>query len=138
MPLLSTSDYPAIRAAIDIGLAAADLPDAIIGLDLYAGAAQREVLARDPLAESRTGSALLAVREAAQLLTAARLVPAVPRIVSLSGAGEGITQKLSDPAALAADLRTRAEAAITAVLIAAQGARVRPTAFGLAPGRRGQ
>lgn len=138
MALLTTAQHEAIRKAIDVSLDATALPSAVIALDLYAGAAEREVLARDPDAESRTGDALAAVTTAAVLLCAARLVPAVPRVASLSSTGEGITQKLSDPDKLAADLRARGEAELAAVLADVSSTAVRPTLFRLAPGRRGR
>jgi hypothetical protein len=75
--ILSADDYPAIRASIFLNLKRSDLPDDTIALPIYQGAAEAEVLARDPGAAERTGDDLERVKRAAMLLTAARIAPAL-------------------------------------------------------------
>jgi len=130
MALLTISDYPAVRAALDISLTSAALPDAIIELDLYAGAATRAIRARDPIAESRTGDDLARVQLAAVLWCAALLVPALPQIASETHGDDTYRRQTSDPLVFATELRGRAEAELAAVLNAGTGSRSpRPFAF---------
>jgi hypothetical protein len=77
MPLLTSADYPSIRALVDTGLTQEQLPDTTIALDVFLGAGQDAVLQRDPLAETRTGAQLDRARRAAMLFTAALLAPTV-------------------------------------------------------------
>jgi hypothetical protein len=79
--ILSQADWPEVRAQINVGLTAAQLPDDTIEMDAFVGRAEREVVATDPQAPSRTGAEAAAVRLASIYLTAALLVPAVPNIV---------------------------------------------------------
>lgn len=135
MALLTTADYPAIRAAIDISLDAAALPDAIIGLDLYAGAAQRAVRVRDPQAESRTGEQRAVITLAAVLWCAGLLAPALPAI-SRETHGNDTYQRLTrDPALLGAELITRAETEIASVVGAGSPSRAPRPAAVIRPAR---
>lgn len=135
---LTSAHYPAIRAAIDVTLTAELLPDAVIGLDVYVGAAVRTVQARDPLWETRTGDAAQQLTLAAILLTAAALAPAVPQVVSERWGDQTYQRQPADMARLAAELRARADAALAAVLAPSDAASDRPTMFTLASGRRGR
>lgn len=138
MALLSAADYPAIRAAIDVSLTARVLPDSVIGLPIYVDAAEAEVLARDPLAESRTGAALQHVTNAALLLVASFLAAAMPGYTA-EDFSDYSYQRKDDWAARAAELRQRAEAELAAVLAASAPTTYnRPTMFTVASGRRGQ
>jgi len=138
MPLLTSADYPAIRAAIEIGLDSTTLPDATIALDLYLGAGQRDVLAVDPLAESRSGTEQLHAQAAAVLFTAARLVGALPQIVSERFPDHEYTRNKWDAAARAGELRSLASAELDAYLDAGVVTSDRPTFFATAHGRRGR
>jgi hypothetical protein len=84
MPLLflDSSTYPQIRAALDLSLDAASLPDAIITQAIYAYDAEAEVIERDPNAPAYlVGSdARQRAVNAAVFLTAARLAPSLPAI----------------------------------------------------------
>ena len=91
MSLLTSADYPAIRAALDVHLDSTLLPDSIIALNIYQGAAEMEVKRRDPLAETRTGDDATRVRLAAIYLCAAALAPAIPRLVSQTLDGHTVT-----------------------------------------------
>ncbi len=140
MTLLVPADYPAIRAALDVTLTEATLPDSIIELDLYLGAAEREVRASDPDAETRTGEARERVRAAAMLLCAANLAPAIPRIAAEQLADYRYQQQPVDWMKLAAELRERAKAELTALTTTdatEQASRFRHPSFAVAKGRRG-
>src|SRR5215208_7000336 len=79
MPLEDYLNPDAVRAAIDVSLTAARLPDALIQSDMYGKAAIAEVKKRVPGAESITDATqVLHLKNAINLLTAAYLVPAVP------------------------------------------------------------
>lgn len=138
---VTPGDYPAVRAAIDVSLTAAVLPDDTIGLDVYVGAAEREVRLADPLAESYSGENMERVKAAAILLTAAALCPAIPRLTSERFADYQYGQQAVDWAALAEHLRRRARAelsAITATDPTTRASTQRHRAFAVATGRRGQ
>jgi hypothetical protein len=136
--LLSSSDYGAIRAAIDIALDSTTLPDAIIALDLYVGAGQRDVLSLDPLAESRSGTDVQHAKTAAILFTAARIVGALPQIVREKELEYEYQRAAVDAIKRAAELRALAEAEIDAYLDPSQADTGRPTVFAVASGRRGR
>jgi len=135
--LLTSADYPSIRAAIETTLDSATLPDAIIALDLYVGAGMRDVLLIDPLAESRTGTALLHAQTAAILFTASRLVGALPQITLERFPDHEYRRREVDPQIQADTLRTRAEAELDAYLDVGDLFSTRPTRFTVATGRRG-
>lgn len=138
MSLLHISDFPAIRAALDVSLKALALPDAVIALPIYQGAAEAEVLARDPLAESRTGAALQHVVNAAICLAAAYIAPAMPALTA-EQIGQYRYQREVDWPARAAELRARADAELAAVLTPSTALRpAPPSMFAVASGRRGQ
>lgn len=138
MPLLSSSDYPAIRAAIDIRLNSTLLPDSIIALDLYIGAGMRDVLAVDSVAESRTGTELQHAKTAAILFTAARLIGALPKVTGEDFGNYGYKLQATDWAVRAGELRSQASAELDAYLDAGDAASDRPTVFSVAPGYRGR
>lgn len=139
-PLLSSAQYPAIRAAIDVKLAATDLPDAVIALDIYKGAAIQDVLARDPSAESRTGDAEVHVTSAGIYFCAARLCPAVVRVTSLSVSTRDLnySRQTFDPEQRAAELRALADTELARVLEPSEDTPSRPTMFTIAAGTRGK
>lgn len=138
MALLNSGDYPAIRAALDVSLSATDLPDATIALDLYSGAAERWVLARDSNAASRTGTDALRVKEAAVCACAALLLPALPIIRRETHGDDTYERAVVEPEKAAAALWGRASAAIDAYLEPEDTDGQRPTFFALASGRRGR
>lgn len=117
MAILTPQLYPAVRAAIDVGLDTAKLPDQVIALPIYAGAADLDVLARDPDAESRTEVAQQHVLNAAVYFCAARLIGALHQQIRESSAeGYGWQVTAWDPAVRAAELRTMALAEIDIVI----------------------
>ena len=138
MALLAPTDYPAIRAAIDVSLDSMLLPDTVIVLDMYAGAGVRDVLKLDPNAASRTGNALAHATTAAILFVAARIVGALPQIVKETFPDHSYERSRIDSGARAAELRTLAAAEIDAYLDPGDVTSDRPTRFAVAGGRRGR
>jgi len=137
VPLITSANYPAIRAAIDTSLDVVALPDATIALDIYAGAAMRDVLARDPLALSRTGDDLARVTAAAVYFAASRLILALPQIRRENYPEQEYVRQEVDIWAHAAELRSLAEAEISLVLDLGDATADRPTMFVAGHGRRG-
>lgn len=135
MALLTPADYPAIRAALDVSLTPAVLPDAVIEMPIFLGAAEMEVAARDPAAGTREGDALQRLKNAVIYFAAANLAPVVPIYLRERLLSYEYQRPAVDWNARAADLRAQAEAELVAVL----GSQTveRPTFFALASGRRG-
>jgi hypothetical protein len=138
--ILTSAEYPAIRAALDTELNTTNLPDSIIALDIYSNAADQDVLQLDPLAASRTGEAANRVKRAAIYFCAARLCPAIVRITSLSVQTRDLnySRPVFDPAERAAELRAMAQAEINEILTPTEAAAERPTMFAVASGTRGR
>jgi hypothetical protein len=140
MPILSSSDYPAIREALDVGLNAQTLPDATIARDIFLGAAEADLLRRVPTAASMTGSDLARVKRALVWLTAAYLAHSVVRITSMSIQTRDLSysRQSFDPDEKARELRSRAEGEIGMLLEPTAATPSRPTMFTLAVGGRGR
>lgn len=136
--LIDSTHHPAIRAALDVSLDTKTLPDATIALQIYLDAAEAEVIARDPLAASRTGDAETHIENAAIFLTAARLAPAIPQLVRVNRGSVGYQRMNVDWTQRAAELRQLADAEIAAVLTPTETAPGRPTMFSRASGTRGK
>ena len=139
MAILSSIDYPAIRAAIDVSLDDDDLSDTVIGYNIYLGSADLEVKDRITDAESKTGDDEIHVKAATVLITAALLSPSVPQLVSTK-AGEDFQFQYDkrDWIKHATELRQRAEGHIQAVLAPTADAPQRPTMFARVSGTRGK
>lgn len=140
MVLLDESHWDEVRAALDVKLDATTLPDSIIEKDIYSGAAQREVIARHPTAESETGENLQRVTTAAVLLTAARLVYAVAQITSITvqTRDTSYSRRAWDPEMKKAELLALADDELAAVIEPSEDTPGRPTMFARAAGTRGQ
>lgn len=136
MPI--TVDPNLVRAALDTWLTADDLPDATIMLPLYAGAAVREVQARDADADLRTGTARERLHVAAALLTAARLVVAVPFVTAETHGQDSYTRQTLTPEDRAAVLRATAEDEIAGVIDVATVVVIDLPFFRLGTGGRGR
>lgn len=132
-PFLTSADYPSVRRAIDVGLTATELPDATIADPLFLDVAADTVLARDPLAESRTGAEETAIVNATIYLTAANLVRSLPRVMEERFADYSAKYDAMDVGATVSYLHGRAEATLAGLL----GSRTGIPAFVLAQGRRG-
>ncbi len=139
MAILTTADYPAIRAALDVELNAQRLPDATIAQDIFAGAAEAELLRRVPDAADLLGDDLARVKRALVWLTAAYLAHSVVRITSMSIQTRDMSysRQTFDPDEKAAELRSRAETEIGQLVTTTATTTARPTMFTLAAGRRG-
>lgn len=143
MPLLSATDWPAIRACIDVSLTVDDVPDSVIALPQYQGAGEARVLLRFPAALALLGAELTRAHAAAVLFTAALVAEALPRITQ-EGLGRRsytatIAHATADMLSIAANLRARAEAELAEIALA-QGtyfAVVQPRMFAIARGSRG-
>lgn len=139
MPILTAADYDAVRAAIDVGLTAAQVPDAVIGMPIYHGWADAQVLAAVPTAATATGTAAEWATRAAILFCAARLVRAIPNTVQESFADVTYRRDVPKAEERAAALLAEAESAL-ATLAELEGVTptvARPIFFTLATGRRG-
>lgn len=137
--LVEPQEFNQIRAALDVTLSAADLPDSVIALPLYLGAADAEIKRRDPAWATRDESALALLRRAVIYLTAASLAPAVPELTQ-ERYPEGYSYaRASSYVKRGAELRQLAEQQIAIVLAPSAPAELSmPTFFGAATGRRGQ
>lgn len=140
--LLTSADYPAIRAAIALSLSSSVLPDSAIALPIFLDAADLDLKARDPLWASRTGDSLVQLTNAAIYLTAARIAPAMPRLISekISTGGDDFARQWQaiDWEARAAALLHLAEEALDTILDPMDQISTRPTRFVTATGRRGR
>lgn len=140
MAILSSTDYPAIRAALDVNLDSSNLPDDVIALDIYSNHADQLVYERDEDADDRTGEDANRIKRAAIYFCAALLAPVVVRITSLAVQTRDVSfnRPVFDPVQRAADLRAMAEAEIDEVLTPTEDAPGRPTMFDVAAGTRGR
>ena len=140
MAILSAGDYPAIRAALDVGLNAQQLPDATIAQGIFVEAAEAELVKKVPTAATMTGTDLARVKRALVWLTAAYLAHSVVRLTSLSVQTRDLaySRQTFDPDEKAAELKARAQGEIGMLLTPVESAVGRPTAFTLATGRRGR
>jgi len=137
MPILTHADYPAVRALLDVSYVASAWPsDAVIDLPPFAPAAERTLTTWAPEAvASSDPTTQAAVKEAAIYLTAANLVPAVPRLHSESEAGYQYTMEAVDADDRAAALYGQAASIMRPyVPLSSTGAR-QYTHFRLAPAR---
>ncbi len=140
MAILTADDWKSVRAALDVDLDETGLPNKTIALDIFSGAAQREVRRRVDDAENKTGDDLLRVSEAAVLLTAARLASSTIRPTSITVQTRDMNY--SRPAwkskEKSAELRQMASEAIDDLNKPDDVLPYRMTAFAKATGRRGQ
>jgi hypothetical protein len=123
-------DEDQVRAAINISLTEADLSNDTIGLPIYSGAALLEVKRRDPSWASRTGDALMRLSNAANLITAALLLPALREVKSAKTA-EGDAFEMFAPS-LEGPLWDRAAEEIAIAIGEDPSSGDRPTMFTLA------
>lgn len=137
--LITTDDYGEVRAALDVSLSEAELPDAIIGQRIYVDAAIAEVVDRyeDALTETDADK-LERLRRAVVYLTAARLAPAVVRITALTVTRGDVSfsRQTFDPEKRAAELRGLADLELAEIIEPAATSPGRPTMFTKARGGR--
>lgn len=139
-PILTSADFPAIRAALDTELDTNSLTDAVIALDIYSGAADQDVLALDPDAESRIGEDANRIQRAAVFFCAARLAPVVLRILNLSALTRDLrySKPVFNPEDRANELRGMAVEEINEVLTPGGLATSMPRQFSSVSGIRGK
>lgn len=130
----TTEDCDLVRKALDTSLTEDALANTTIVLDVYVGAAEREVKARDTAWAARTGSEARALKTAVAYLTAARIAPALPQIVDAKDGQLSRRLQERDMMALAAALRGYADSELQTLVVDD----VRPTMFARAAGSRGQ
>jgi hypothetical protein len=130
----TSADCDLVRAVLDISLTADSLPNATIVLDVYLGAAEREVKARVADWATLTGDELDALKTAVAYLTGARIAPALPQIVDAKDGQLSRRLQERDMMALAATLRSHADAELQTLVVDD----VRPMMFARARGSRGQ
>lgn len=136
MPYATTADYPAVRAALDVTLTDARLPDSVIAAAPFHPAAEAEVARRlGDLAVSAQGSE--GARRAVILLTAVRLLPSLPNVTrrvlgdtAIQYAAPVVTERRAALFRAASD-----ELAALRVTLGDETART-PLVFALAPGGR--
>jgi hypothetical protein len=133
------ADSPAqVRKLLDLGLEQDALPDEVIQQSIYAGAAEAELMERDPNAITYPEGSIAKERavRAAILLTAARLAPSLPGVVTERLGDWQFTQTPPDLTAIAASLRGMAAQQIS--LNVNGRANVPLPSFWLASGARGR
>lgn len=140
MAILITGDWPDVRDAIDTQVDTNALPDVTIARNIYSGAADQDVLKLDPLAESRTGEDENRVKRAAIFYCAARLIPVVIRILTLSTTTRDLrySRLVADPEKRANELRGMAVEEINEVLTPGAEAQSMPRVFSSVSGTRGK
>lgn len=134
------SDFDQVRAVLDPASSSdrAALPDEVISLPIFLGAAELEVASRDPDWATRTGDAALHLRNAVVYLTAERLLRSTRDVVSEQIGDYRYQAAPLDRSALAGTFRQLAEQELQAVL-SPLGSVVSmiPRLFATAPGGRG-
>lgn len=136
MALLTSANWPEVRAALDVSLTTRQVPDAVIAYDLYSGRAMRRVIEQVPTAESMTGDSLQRCKNAAIFYTAAYLAPAIPNITR-KNIGDVEQAFDIDWEARAANLLAAAAAELAEVLTPTETAAAMPLMFAVASGYRG-
>jgi hypothetical protein len=136
MALLTSANWPEVRAALDVSLTTRQVPDAVIAYDLYSGRAMRRVIEQVPTAESMTGDSLQRCKNAAIFYTAAYLAPAIPNITR-KNIGDVDQSFDIDWEARAATLLAAAAAELAEVLTPSETAPAMPVVFAAASGYRG-
>jgi hypothetical protein len=138
--ILTSADWPAVRDALDTELDTNSLLDATIARNIYSGAADQDVLALDPDAETRTGEDANRIQRAAVFFCAARLAPVVLRILNLSALTRDLrySKPTFDPDERANELRGMAVEEINEVLVPGGLAESMPRMFSSASGTRGK
>lgn len=111
MPLIDADQYDEVRAAIDVSLTSAQVPDSIIGMSVYQGLAERDVIRSYPNAVADMSDTDLAphIMRATIFLTASYLAPQIPYVLKENFGNYSYTRKDADLIALADSLRGLAE-----------------------------
>lgn len=140
---LTSAEYPAIRAAIDISMDVSNLPDDVIGLSIYEQEAERWVAIVHPLSDTYAAGTVefRTVQTAAIYACAALVAPAVPTLTGETYEdGYRYTRDKVDTGALQLALWERARAALQTLMEVSSGDSKPPRRFIFtrACGARGQ
>ena len=138
MPILTSANYPAVRAAIDISLNPSVVPDATLDLPIYRDAAEAEITDRlgTTAYDDLTAPQQAAVTRAAIYLCAALLMPAVPQLLDKQLGDARVRRKDFDVVATVQRLRDLAADELAFVPGDTAPPSAIPTMFTLAPGGR--
>lgn len=136
-PLLTSANWPEVRAALDVSLTSGQLPDATIAYDMYSGRAVRQVLAQVADAESRTGNEFKRCVNAAIFYCAAYIAPAIPNLTRKSMGDVDYSLNI-DWRERAVKLLAAAAEELAAVLTPGESVYSIPTLFTVATGTRGK
>lgn len=138
MPLYTAATAEQVRAVIGVDLSSTEISDDVIGLPVYAGAAQAELLLLDPLASTYTTDPKLGNAQRALIyLIAARIAPTISPVQSEQLGDYRYTMQPYDGEKDAARLRGLANEAIAAN-ITTSGMISPPTIFATVRGQRGR
>lgn len=132
MAILTSADFPEVRAALHMSITTDHLPDATIALPIYQTRAENEIVRRDPEAESRTGDEAEKVRQATVLLLAALIAPAMEMLTSetIPGGGYRYQKPEVDWKTKAQLLRESADSILSVLLDTDPDTPSLPTIFG--------
>lgn len=140
MAILTSADWPAVRAALDTELDTNNLTDPVIALNIYSGAADQDVLKLDPDAESRIGDDGDRIKRAAVFFCAARLTSVVFQPTSVSALTRDLRyqRQVAKAEKRANELRGMAVEEINEVLVPGGLATSMPRMFSAVSGTRGK
>lgn len=139
MPVaLAAPRYPDVRSALSVKVTVSQLPDAVIGSDLYAGAAVRWGRGMMPTYDALTDDDKATVDSAVVLYCASLIAPAMPDIVGQDWANLAVRMQPMDWRKRAVELLGRAQMEIAGIVEAAEAtADDMPSLFVRASGGRG-
>lgn len=140
MPILTPTEFDLVRAAIGVDVNARKLPNKIIAMDIYQGAAERWALLVDATATTRTGEQLKALKSAIALKTASLLIKALPILTREEfRLGEGFQRQTVDVNKRSDDLAAQALETINSYVKPTEEQRTAtlPVFFDSAKGSRG-
>jgi hypothetical protein len=136
---IQTTDYGAVRAALDLSIDEVLLPDGLIEQKIWLDAAEEEVKRRDPGYASRGAVELQHLKNAAIYLLAARIAPSIPDIISeRRGQGYQYNREPVNWPAREAKLKADADKEFAAVFSVVNPDATVLTWFDSAPGGRGE
>jgi len=139
--ILTSTEYPAVLAALDTKLTDADIPDSLLDQTIYKDAAIQDVVDIYPTAASETDTDnQTRITRAAIYFCAARLAPAAVRITSLNVTTRDMSfsRHVFDPAKRAAELVAMANDELAEILTPSDDTPYMPTMFTVAHGYRGR
>lgn len=142
MPILTTADFPSVRAALDLSLDILALPDATIALPIFQGSGESLVVLRcqganPPIDLSGGSGTPQQAKNAAIYYTAGYLAPALPQLSMESYTEYRYQRETFDRDEMAARCFARGDEELDQLLAASSPTAERAPAFALAHGTRG-